>query len=215
MPGRKRIHLVLGEDGHLQVRAPHPFTRSEAESVIYSRSIWVLDALRRNQVLRAERPLLGTGTRLSLLDEDLRLIVIQRPKPFVIREEDILRVYVPSITEQDIKSSLERWYRNQAKDYLPARLVDLAEHVGAYPARVSIRSQKTRWGSCSGKGHISLNWRLMLLPIRLADYVLIHELCHLHYLDHSPRFWALVKRLIPDCKERRARLVKVQRRLML
>lgn len=215
MPRRRRVHLVIGDDGHLQVRAPHRFTPSEAESAIHARSAWVLDALRRVRASRERRPLLQTGIRLPFLDDGLCLMVVQKSTRSVVLKEGILRVSALATTEQDIRACLEQWYRKQAKRYLPTRLATLAEQVGAYPTKVSIRSQKTRWGSCSGKGHISLNWRLMLLPTQLVDYVLIHELCHLRHLNHSPRFWALVKGLIPDYKERRAQLVKIRDSLML
>nr|VFK40058.1 MAG: hypothetical protein BECKTC1821E_GA0114239_100642 [Candidatus Kentron sp. TC]VFK46320.1 MAG: hypothetical protein BECKTC1821D_GA0114238_103012 [Candidatus Kentron sp. TC]VFK55924.1 MAG: hypothetical protein BECKTC1821F_GA0114240_100842 [Candidatus Kentron sp. TC] len=215
MPRRKRVHIVISNDGQLQVRAPRGFTPSEAEKALHTRGVWVLDTLRRIRISCAKRSPLRTGTRLSLLDESLRLIIIRESRSFVVRDENILRVHIPSEAEQDIRVSLERWYRSEAKKYLPIRLTALAEYVGMHPTRISIRSQKTRWGSCSGKGHISLNWRLMLLPTRLTDYVLTHELCHLRYLNHSPKFWALIRKTIPDYEERRTQLIKVLGSLVL
>nr|VFK42120.1 MAG: hypothetical protein BECKSD772F_GA0070984_11142 [Candidatus Kentron sp. SD]VFK47869.1 MAG: hypothetical protein BECKSD772E_GA0070983_11082 [Candidatus Kentron sp. SD]VFK79731.1 MAG: hypothetical protein BECKSD772D_GA0070982_106212 [Candidatus Kentron sp. SD] len=214
MPRRKYVHLVISDDGRLQVRAPRGFTRSEAEKALQTRGAWVLDGLRRVRISRAQRPPLRTGTRLSFLDEKLYLVIVQGPGSSVIREQGILRVFAPA-TEREIRASLEHWYRKQARDHLPVRLTALSEHVDAHPAKVSIRAQKTRWGSCSGKGHISLNWRLMLLPTQLVDYVLIHELCHLHHFNHSPRFWALVRRWVPDYTERRARLARIRGSLAL
>nr|VFJ89241.1 MAG: hypothetical protein BECKLFY1418A_GA0070994_10072 [Candidatus Kentron sp. LFY] len=215
MPRRKRVHLVISDEGRLQVRAPRGFTRSEAEKALRSRDAWVLDGLRRARISRSERPALWTGTRLPFLDENLCLTVREGSEPSVSRKEDTLYVCISAATEQDIRASLGYWYRGEAKSYLPRRLAALAEYMGARPVRVSIRSQKTRWGSCSGKGHISLNWRLMLLPTQLTDYVLVHELCHLRHLNHSPKFWALMRQSIPDCKEHRARLSRIRSRLIL
>ena len=82
--------------------------------------------------------------------------------------------------------------------------------VGVRPQRVTIRGQRTRWGSCSTHGTISLNWRLLQVPGELVDYVLVHELCHLRHMDHSPRFWALVAETVPDHARRRARLDALQ-----
>ena len=87
--------------------------------------------------------------------------------------------------------------------------------IGVRPSRVSIRGQKTCWGSCTGNGSISLNWRLMLLPRELAEYVLIHELCHLRFLDHSASFWALVEQWVPDFRRRRTLLGDAQHGLAL
>ena len=83
------------------------------------------------------------------------------------------------------------------------------------PARLAIRGQRTRWGSCTSRGTVSLNWRLVLLPSRLADYVIVHELCHLRHMNHSRRFWSLVASVIPDWAERRSELDAAQATLAL
>lgn len=94
--------------------------------------------------------------------------------------------------------------RERAKRELPARLLELAACFGCKVQRVSVRNQRWRWGSCSSGGHICLNWRLVLLPAWVRDYVLIHELMHLERLDHSPRFWKLVARACPEYRDARA-----------
>lgn len=94
------------------------------------------------------------------------------------------------------------WKR--AKDELPSRLHELAALHGLCATRVSVRNQQWRWGSCSPSGHICLNWRLIVMPDWVRDYVLIHELMHLKRLDHSPSFWRLVARACPTYAEARA-----------
>jgi predicted metal-dependent hydrolase len=86
----------------------------------------------------------------------------------------------------------------RAKAELPPRLLELAGRFGLRVSKISVRNQKWRWGSCSRDGHICLNWRLVLLPDAVRDYVLIHELMHLKRMDHSPAFWKLVERACPD-----------------
>jgi hypothetical protein len=81
---------------------------------------------------------------------------------------------------------------------LPARLLDLAAAHGLASSRVSVRNQRTRWGSCGRDGHICLNWRLILMPEWVRDYVIIHELMHLRRLDHSSQYWRLVAEAYPD-----------------
>ena len=93
--------------------------------------------------------------------------------------------------------------RRQAARELPARLLRLAEHHGLHVSRVSVRNQRSRWGSCSPSGHICLNWRLVLMPDAVRDYVLIHELMHLRRLDHSRHFWRLVAHACPDYENAR------------
>jgi predicted metal-dependent hydrolase len=92
----------------------------------------------------------------------------------------------------------------RAKKELPPRLLELAARHGLAVARVSIRNQRWRWGSCSRSGHICLNWRLVTMPEEVRDYVLIHELMHLKRMDHSPKFWKLVAEACPAYKEARA-----------
>ena len=91
----------------------------------------------------------------------------------------------------------------RARAELPGRLLTLAAASGLQVARVTIRDQRTRWGSCGRDGHICLNWRLMLMPLWVRDYVLIHELMHLKRLDHSTEYWRLVAAACPDYREAR------------
>lgn len=92
---------------------------------------------------------------------------------------------------------------DRAKKELPPRLMELAALHSLAVARISIRDQRWRWGSCSSKGHICLNWRLVTMPAEVRDYVLIHELLHLKRMDHSPKFWKLVAEACPSYKEAR------------
>ena len=100
--------------------------------------------------------------------------------------------------------AIERDARNRARQELPARLLELAAAHGLTVARVSVRNQRWRWGSCSRNGHICLNWRLVQMPPSVRDYVMIHELMHLKRMDHSPKFWKLVARCCPDYGAARA-----------
>lgn len=102
---------------------------------------------------------------------------------------------------------LERRYIDAAREYIPKRV---AYYKNAYPAyisgdysRIQIRDQKTRWGSCSSRGTLSFNWRLMLAPPAILDYVVVHELCHLTHMNHSGDFWSCVAAILPDYKEKR------------
>ncbi|MBV8733844.1 MAG: M48 family metallopeptidase [Solirubrobacterales bacterium] len=97
--------------------------------------------------------------------------------------------------------ALERFYRRCARVEIAARLDRACRVAGSSYSSLAIRNQRTRWASCSAKGAMSFNWRLLLGPEPVLDYVVWHEVCHLHFLDHSPRFWALVARFCPDHRE--------------
>lgn len=100
--------------------------------------------------------------------------------------------------------AIERFYRRSARAEVAARLDHATALAGVDYRDLSIRGQRTRWASCSSNGHMSFNWRLLLAPAKVLDYVVWHEVCHLLVLDHSPRFWALVERHWPRYREDRA-----------
>jgi len=121
---------------------------------------------------------------------------VQRHTEWVARQRARL---TPSAFGTEERTAL----RDRARKELPARLLEIAAGHGMAVAGVSIRNQRTRWGSCGRDGKISLNWRLVLMPPAVRDYVLIHELMHLRRLDHSPAFWTLVAAACPGYREAR------------
>ena len=101
------------------------------------------------------------------------------------------------------RTALEKRYIAAAKEYFPKRAAYFVQFTGGSYNRISVRDQKTRWGSCSARGTLSFNWRLMLAPPTVADYVIVHELCHLTYMNHSADFWQKVESVYPDYRTAR------------
>lgn len=99
--------------------------------------------------------------------------------------------------------ALEKRYIAAAKEYFPKRVEHFHQFTGGSYNRITIRDQKTRWGSCSARGTLSFNWRLMLAPPTILDYVVVHELCHLTHMDHSAAFWQKVESVYPDYRAAR------------
>ena len=227
VPRRRHVHLVIEDSGELQVRAPYRYSRDAAEGLIEAHAHWVSKKLALVREKLSARPRLATGSEMPLLDDRLVLNVnpAEQIELFastggikvgeVRRVERELRLRARSGDAHDVRRLLERWYRNQAKVYLVPLLYEIASRIGVRPSRVSIRGQKSCWGSCTGKGSISLNWRLMLLPRDLAEYVLIHELCHLRFLNHSASFWVMVEQWAPDFRRARSQLRDAQHGLAL
>ena len=223
---RRRVHIVVNDDGTIEVRAPWRFGLPRAREVLRENSRWVVETLNGVRERLARRPRLVTGARLPLLDESLRLDVRRTAqidlfgdcRPLRSRAERrgaTLRVSTGSLGDEELHALIERWYRGEAGTHLAGRVEHYAPRLGVRPSRVSIRGQRSRWGSCSRKGTVSLNWRLMMMPGELADYVVVHELCHLRHMNHSPQFWAMVGDTIPDFRQRRRRLNEHQGRLPL
>ena len=226
VPRRRHLHILVNDEGIIEVRAPWRSSLAKARKALRENAQWVVRTLEGVRGKLAQRPCLVTGTRLPLLDEWLRLDVrpeaqmdlfarTPRDRGRAKRRGAVLRVDPASLNESEMRALLERWYRGEAAAHLPARIEHYAPQLGVRPSRVTIRGQRTRWGSCSGKGTVSLNWRLMMVPSALADYVVVHELCHLRHMNHSPQFWAMVAGAVPDYRERRRSLNALQGRLPL
>ncbi len=115
-----------------------------------------------------------------------------------LAEERFRMESIPKFTESEMRK-----YILQAKEVIPQRVEYYARQMGVSYARISIRSQRTRWGSCSGKGNLNFNCLLVLTPPEVLDYVVVHELCHLREMNHSVRFWQQVESVLPDYKVRR------------
>jgi len=111
------------------------------------------------------------------------------------RADDLL------VPDGDPREAIERWYRRRARIEVAARLDAACARAGTSYSGLTIRGQRTRWASCSATGGMSFNWRLLLAPPAVLDYVVEHEVCHLEVMDHSPRFWALLERRCPGWRE--------------
>lgn len=99
--------------------------------------------------------------------------------------------------ERAVKKTIEKFYRKKAEEIIHDRLRHFNKYYGFRYRRVTLRKQKSRWGSCSAAKNLNFNWRLIMAPIGVIDYVVVHELCHLKEMNHSRRFWALVEEIIP------------------
>ena len=100
-----------------------------------------------------------------------------------------------------VKGALEKWYLSHAEDRLREKTARYAKIIGVKPSSVTLKSYKSRWGSCSSKGDISYNWKIIMAPHHIVDYVVVHELSHMIQLNHSPAYWRSVERFIPDYQQ--------------
>lgn len=129
---------------------------------------------------------------------------LREAKTFVSRHQHWIERQLARLPRTRVPVDDVRGMKVRARAELPVRLRQIAAELGMQVGRVSIRNQRTRWGSCGRDGHICLNWRLILMPAWVRDYVLIHELMHLKRLDHSPQYWRLVAAACPVYREARS-----------
>jgi predicted metal-dependent hydrolase len=212
---RRTLGLELRADGSLTVAAPHGLSLTSIRAFVESRRSWI-DAKRALLVQTkpaAPRIQFHSGARLPYLGTELALKVsiASRRRAACRCESGSLVLNVPH--DHAIQPTIETWYRRAAATHAAARLAYFAPLVGRAARKLVIRAQRTRWGSCSARGTISLNWRLMQAAPEILDYVVVHELCHLLVPNHSTRFWAEVARVLPDWRRRRAELRQFGRSL--
>lgn len=182
---------------HTEVEVVLPARASERAAAAAVRELapWIERRLvegRRALAMVAER-----GDSVPYLGRSLRLVRQPGRTRARLDGEDL---FVPA---GDHRPAVERLYRRLARREVSERLDAAVHEMGLAYSSLSIRSQSTRWASCSAKGVMSFNWRLLLAPEPVLDYVVWHEVCHLQVRDHSPRFWALVERWCPGWREQR------------
>ncbi|MGI5912195.1 MAG: M48 family metallopeptidase [Syntrophomonadaceae bacterium] len=110
--------------------------------------------------------------------------------------------------KEKMKQTLELWYRQKAREKILERISLYESIIVRVPGRIVIKSQKCRWGSCSSRGNLNFNWRLVMAPVEVIDYIVVHEMCHLIELNHSYRFWSLVAQVMPNYKQNKQWLEK-------
>ncbi|MDX8396727.1 MAG: SprT family zinc-dependent metalloprotease [Mariprofundaceae bacterium] len=205
----KHARIVVRANSSVEVVLPLGATESEAQVLMQQQQGWVERMLlRMRRHLNSAAPVQVMCPESIMLEASLEHIVVcyadHKADQSKWHEVDgQLQLYGSA---EEMPALLKNWLKKKAKPYLTERLALMAEVMGESYQKVSIRTQKTRWGSCSGQRNISLNAKLLLLPQELVDYVLIHELAHLKYMHHGPQFWQHVSCFVPDYLDKRQRL---------
>ena len=218
---RKSLAIQIKPDMSVHVKAPYFVSQREIESYISRQADWIFKNIDRySQRLEEQEKARGidmerqyiSGETLLFLGKDYTLIVaeVNKKRPTVrINElggEIILGLNsdkILSTTTKAKKAIIESWYRKQAKEYIHEKVAYFAQILDLEYGNVRIKDQKSLWGSCSAKGNLNFNWRIILAPEVVVDYLVIHELCHLRHMNHSADFWRLVESLQPKYKYNR------------
>jgi predicted metal-dependent hydrolase len=193
----RRVRVTVDATRGVEVVLPRRAPERDAAAAVRELAPWIQRRL--GDVELARRAVAARGDHVPYLGE-LLLVVPQRGRTRVHRRGSEL--LAPAGAEQ--LSALERWYKRAARDEIAPRLDAACARAGTSYTKLSIRGQRTRWASCSRSGAMSFNWRLLLAPEEVLDYVVWHEVCHLEVMDHSPRFWALLASCCPGYREPKA-----------
>jgi len=202
----RHARLQIKPYGGLEVIIPPRFPRVQIPALVDRHAAW---ARRQVDHQARLRDAIQLPEQLQLAYDDSITPVVYAAEPMtstddLFAELSAAPLVVEGRDQTERIRELRDWIRQRARELLPPKLREVSKRTGLEFARVSIRSQKTRWGSCSIRGHISLNDQLLFLPASTVEYLMIHELCHTRELNHSRRFWRLVQAHCPDYRRHEA-----------
>ncbi len=199
----RRVRLEVGGKYGLAVTIPRGFSLGLLPDLLQQKAKWILRHLeqQRQTGVAFAGSELKSGDVIPYLGRELRLVVQIADVDDVEITLDRLQVSLHS--GGALSRVLKCWYRTQAERVLKARVAELCARLGVSCRRVTIRAARTRWGSCSHRGCVNLNWKLIMAPAEVMDYVILHELAHLWEMNHSKRFWQIVGQYCPEWREHR------------
>ncbi len=208
----KTIEITVNEPGAVTVAAPVDTTSERLEATVRRRARWIVHHHGAATVAPPPRRFVS-GESLPYLGRSVRITVHPTDAPnVVIRfhhwqfDVDVPRTLKGDERRQRIRASFEAWYRERAAQKLPPRVERIARLLGVRPSTIFVRDQRVRWASCAPDGTLRFNWRAIMAPPAVLDYVVAHELTHLRVHAHGADYWAIVAQAIPDYRVRRERL---------
>ena len=215
-PRARRMNLRVKNVGEIVLTLPLRSKESEGIDFVRANSKWLERKLSEPRTNPSLEQYFSKGGKVSL-DNETRTVVMSlnarpRRRSWSTKTEGELHLSLDPLAP--IENQLLSLLRSLAKDWLPPRVHDLAEFAGEEVQKIRVGDQKSRWGSCSSKGTISLNWRLLLLRIDLQDYIIFHELAHLRHMNHSSAFWAHLETLQSNARIRDREINKAGKILM-
>ena len=212
---KKTITLTIEPEGKIIVRVPVRTTDSKLAHIVKSKAEWVVKKLRslNNISLTATKEFVS-GESFSYLGRHLRLKILRdtdKEKPVVKLHGSRLQVAFYRANRngkysKEIRDAITEWYKKLAAKRITERITIYTRKMGLSRPGVIIRNQQKRWGSCNKNGELRFNWRIIMAPMSLVDYVVVHELCHIKYKNHSKLFWKYLGMIMPDYEKRKERI---------
>ncbi|STQ91382.1 M48 family metallopeptidase [Iodobacter fluviatilis] len=210
LPGTDRMttDIVLERDGVISVRPPARMTPEQIDQTVLSKRMWIYRNLAEWRELNATKirrewvggesfPYLGRNYRLQFVDH--------QDAPLKLKEGRLclLRKVVQDGGVAAAHQAFETFYQEKGLSRLPERVALFSAKVGVKPGRIQVKDLGFRWASCLKNGDLHFHWKCLMAPLKIIDYIVVHELCHFHHRDHSDAFWNEVDKIIPDYRERK------------
>lgn len=197
---RRTISLEIERDGSLTVRAPKHASDDEIFALVNSKKKWIdrKQALTQERIREAPPKQFSEGERFFYLGKTYPLeIVSNQPAALLLNGS----FQLAAERQESGRKIFEQWYRERAAQVIKPRTASMADQHGLTYTIIRITGAKTRWGSCGPKGSLNFSWHLVMAPVEVIDYVILHELTHLRIRNHSKRYWQEVRGIMPDYQD--------------
>jgi len=210
---RRTADIVIERDGRVLVRAPEEIPSEKIEDIVASKQYWIYKNLAEWRDLNATRVLreyrngegflyLGRSYRLLLVANQEEPLLLKGGR-FCLRRDLVDQGEIPAA-----QAAFRGYYIANGTKRISGRVEYFAPKVGVAPGKIDIRELGHRWAACSPKGNLAFHWKCMMAPPTIIDYIIVHELCHFHHLDHTEAFWNEVDKVMPQYRERKEWLRK-------
>ena len=204
---RRKTATLKIHEGMVQAIVPQKLSQQVIDDLIQKKTDWIRKKLIIQQSVPTYKPKeFVSGGFFSYLGRNYRLKVLTGDRQQAKLKHGYLEVTVKPNQKSDqslIRKLLQNWYITHATEKLEQKTETYAQEIGVRPSRIKVKEFKSRWGSCSSNGEIIYNWKIIMSPDPIVDYVVVHELCHLVHQDHSKQYWHKVRSIIPDYQSKR------------
>ncbi len=205
---RRTADIVIEPDGRVIVRAPGHIPDERIEDLIEIKRLWIYKNLAEWRDLNATRVVreFRNGEGFLYLGRSYRLLLVADQEAPLTLKDGRFRLRRDLVDSGEIpaaRKAFRDYFIERGRERITRRVRYFAPKVGVIPAKTDVRDLGNRWASCSPNGNLAFHWKCMMAPARIIDYIVVHELCHFHHLDHSDAFWNEVDKIVPDFRERK------------
>jgi|LGOV01.1.fsa_nt_gb predicted metal-dependent hydrolase len=205
---RKTIEIGVEPPAVITVVAPEGIADEVLLKHVKTKAKWIVQKLHEIKEIQSQRldreyvngeafMYLGRNYSLKIVDDT------ERKKPITKLYQGKFIITAPTRKQENLKQSMEAWYRQKTLEKVVEKIAYYQKYFNVEPMDIKVKEQKKRWASCTPKKELLFNWRCVMAPSWVMDYIVVHEMCHMIYMDHSREFWQLVERIMPDYDRRR------------
>ncbi|MGB3367292.1 MAG: SprT family zinc-dependent metalloprotease [Acidaminobacteraceae bacterium] len=205
---RKSVEIRIEPSGMVRVRAPKGSDESKVLELLESKSKWIIEHMDKYFEAKEKKPESdyesGDMYRVLWKTYELKLVINSEIFKSVAKiDKDHIVVESNTDEREVIAKAIDTLYRQEARKIIKARVKIYQSHFKSKPKEITFKNEKSRWGSCTSDRVINFNYRIIMAPLNIVDYLVVHEMCHLAHMNHSKSFWTMVGGILPDYKESR------------